>query len=138
MRMILLATVLLCGCLTQQSITEKYVCADGSISGTAGACAGHTLDCPKCVCTAATTAHQPVQAVLTQPATTASVVDDTCVAIGCPAGSKFVSSKTSDKYHACTCQFAAKLSAKSRVCYVSAQEAQAAGKQPCGICIGKI
>jgi hypothetical protein len=137
MRWIVIPILLLCGCLTQQTITEKYVCQDGSISGTAGGCAGRKLDCPKCVCPTVKVADKVTATELAQQTAAAPSPVGDCEAIGCPAGSKYVSSKTSEKYHTCACQFAGKLSAKNRVCYATAQEAEAAGKQPCGICIGK-
>jgi hypothetical protein len=136
MRWTILLIVLLCGCLTQQTIKEKYICQDGSISDTASACASRTIECPKCVSPAVKTTTLPTPVVQPQIANANS--NDECVAIGCPVGTKFVSSKTSDKYHICACQFAIKLSAKNRVCYTNVQEAEAAGKKPCGICIGKI
>ena len=143
MRWIILLLVLACGCLTQPTIKEKFVCNDGWIADSAGGCSGHTLGCPNCTCQKCecpvckcpeckTAAAKP----LASKAVTES--DDSCVRLGCPEGTTYVSSKTSSKYHTCECQFAKRLSAKNRLCYKNAQEAESDGKQPCGICGAKV
>jgi hypothetical protein len=128
--------IVVCGCLNTQ-IKEKFVCSDGWVADTPAGCEGHTLSCPNCTCKkticpecTAEVKHMCVNA--TTPA--ASGPDISCASLGCPTGTRYVSSKSSAKYHACDCRFAKVLSKKNIICYKNEQEAQAAGKLPCGIC----
>jgi hypothetical protein len=138
MRAVFLLAVLVCGCLGS-SVSERYVCSDGWLAESPAACAGHNpvcqnCTCPKCPACKPETKCAPCAGALQEPATPAQ--DDSCARLGCPAGTRYVSSKSSGKYHACDCRFAEVLSAKNLICYGSSQEAEAAGKQPCGICVG--
>jgi hypothetical protein len=128
--------VLVSGCVTQPELRERFVCYDGWVAGDAPGCTGHNPNCPVYNCTKCPECKEKAEYVYVnstqQPA--AASQDDSCVRLGCPPGSKYVSSKTSGKYHTCGCRFAEVLSAKSRICYGSREEAEAAGKAPCGIC----
>jgi hypothetical protein len=165
----LVALALLCGCLTQQAVIEKYVCADGWVAEEAGGCAGRSPQCPKCVCAQAnaaiegdgeaTTAGKSLNGqggAAAEPAEGAAggtvkpglgaegqkqgaegpilQTEDPCTALGCPAGTQYVSSRSSGKFHRCDCRFGKTLSAKNRICFGGAAEAEVAGKKPCGIC----
>jgi hypothetical protein len=121
---------LLCGCLDAR-VVEKYVCSDGWVADSADGCGGHDRVCPACVCQK-TECPDCVCANGTDEAPAKSAGG--CEALGCPPGTSYVSSRTSGKFHACDCRFAKALSAKNRVCYASAQDAVADGKEPCGIC----
>lgn len=57
-----------------------------------------------------------------------------CVALGCPVGTMFVGSKSSNKYHSCDCTWAKKISAQNLVCFKSMEEAQNSGYIPCKVC----
>jgi hypothetical protein len=152
----LVALALLCGCHTQQAVIEKYVCADGWVAEEAGGCAGRSPQCPKCVCNKADAAFggdgdaatmgkslkgqgeaaaaEPMEGAVGGIVKQASSAEDSCTALGCPAGTQYVSSKSSGKFHRCDCRFGKTLSAKNRICFGDAAEAEAAGKKPCGIC----
>jgi len=139
MRLILLLAVLVCGCLSS-TVQERYVCSDGWLADSPAACAGHSPVCPNCTCAKCPSCKMETKCApctgTQQVSAAAAAQDDSCTRLGCPAGTKYVSSKSSGKYHACGCRFAEVLSAKNLVCYKSSQEAQDAGKQPCGICSG--
>ena len=127
----MLSVALLCGCLTPSRPAEAGALAATAEQEPPG---DPPPRCPPC---------QPeiryVRITETRQDSPAigNISDDSCVSLGCPPGTKFVGSKSASKYHACDCKFAAKLSAKNRVCYKSAEEAEAAGKQPCGLCAGE-
>jgi len=140
----LAAVVLLCGCL-DGPVREKYVCSDGWVTDSPKGCEGRDRVCPKtycpdCVCANASACQRCPDCVCGGQATSEKTPDGSakaggsCESLGCPPGAQYVSSRSSGKYHACDCQYALKLSAKNRICYMSAQEAQAAGKEPCGLC----
>jgi len=143
MRWLIALVLLVCGCLTQQTV-EKYVCSDGWVTDTQEGCGGHERDCPRCAqtvckCQACNNTIQYIwvtNATNSIPTSTtlATESDFACLTLGCPPGSQYVSSKSSGKYHRCDCKYATTLSKKNLICYKSAEEAQAAGKQPCGIC----
>jgi hypothetical protein len=137
MKLLLALVALMSGCIGQSATLEKYVCSDGWVVSSAADCGNRTLECPKCqACKCAEPKKEAKIAVVeTKQKTDVVTGENPCESLGCPPGTEFVSSKSSGKYHACTCSLAARLSVKTRVCFSSAQEAQAQGKQPCGICV---
>lgn len=60
--------------------------------------------------------------------------DNPCVQLGCPAGTAFVGSSGSTKYHTCTCKWAKKISIKNLVCFKNAKEATGKGYEACKTC----
>ena len=127
--------VLVSGCLSQ-TVVERFVCSDGWVADSADGCGSHSTSCPNCTCKAPACPKCEAQAkiIYVNVSSGAASADSSCVSLGCPEGTVFVSSKSSQKYHACGCRFAEVLSKKNLICYTSADEAQTAGKQPCGIC----
>jgi len=69
-----------------------------------------------------------------QPTTTTTLVSNSCVNLGCPAETKFVGSKNSDKYHDCDCSLAKKIKQENLVCFKSKEDAEAKGYKSCGTC----
>ncbi len=57
-----------------------------------------------------------------------------CEALGCPPGTMFVGSKTSNKYHNCGCTWAKKITSSNLICFKSIEEVQESGYIPCKIC----
>jgi hypothetical protein len=137
-----LASAAITGCLTEAAVVEKFVCADAFVVDSPEDCGGHNNPCPKCQkpeCPACSNLSCPKTEYPTDTTVAAqsqAAPEGGCERLGCPAGTEYVSSKTSKKYHTCDCRFATVLSAKNLVCYGSAREAEAAGKEPCGICSG--
>ena len=132
---IFLAFTFICGCLTP-AVSERYVCADGWVTESYVDCSDHTpkcpkTDCPKNVCPPC---EPKISYVVVNVSSATVSPSDPCGDLGCPPGTQYVASKTSKKYHTCSCRFAKVLSAKNRICYSSAAEAEAEGKEPCGIC----
>lgn len=60
--------------------------------------------------------------------------DQDCINLGCSAGTRYVGSVNSDKYHVCTCTYAKRIKTENLVCFQSKDEAEAAGYIPCGVC----
>ena len=142
MRLAVLLFVLVAGCIGPQTVKEKYICQDGWVSDSLQGCGAHTYT-PTCTkaeckpevrhtCLNSTTSTTSLAAT----SATAPVVDDDCLRLGCPAGTQYVSSKTSSKYHRCDCKYAASLSQKNIKCYKGKDAAEADGKEACGICSG--
>ena len=141
MKNVALMTLLVCGCLSQ-TVVEKYVCSDGWVVDSANMCGNHTLSCPKCErptqdCPKpdCPTQESSCPKVTVTSTTLASPLDDYCTALGCPAGTRYVASKGSAKYHICACSFARRIKKENLVCYRSQEEALAAGKTACATCI---
>ncbi|MFH0861590.1 MAG: hypothetical protein V1875_01035 [Candidatus Altiarchaeota archaeon] len=134
MKWLVALIILASGCLSQ-TITEKFVCSDGWVADSPDGCVGHTPPCPNCTCKApACPKCESVAKIVYVNVSSLPSADASCASLGCPPGTEYVSSKSSGKYHACGCRFAEALSKKNLICYPSAEEAQAAGKLPCGIC----
>ncbi|MDI6826768.1 MAG: Ada metal-binding domain-containing protein [Candidatus Aenigmarchaeota archaeon] len=57
-----------------------------------------------------------------------------CEALGCPSGTMFVGSKSSNKYHYCDCVWAKKIKPSNLVCFKSVEEAENMGYVPCKVC----
>lgn len=138
----LACAILVCGC-AQGEVREKYVCSDGWVTDSPKGCEGRDRVCPKtycpdCICSNASACPRCPDCVCAGESVGSAGgrqdKADSCEALGCPAGTQFASSKSSKKYHSCGCQFALKLSSKNIVCFRDAAEAEAAGKQACGIC----
>jgi len=141
MRLAVLLLVLVAGCIGPQTVKEKYICQDGWVSDSLQGCGGHTYT-PTCTKAECKPAVKYVYVNATTPTTTPAptittpVFDDDCLRLGCQAGTAYVSSKTSGKYHRCDCKYAATLSPKNIRCYKDTGEAEADGKEACGICSG--
>jgi hypothetical protein len=60
--------------------------------------------------------------------------DPACISLGCPAGTNYVGSMKSDKYHFCSCEWARRISPANLVCFMSADEAASSGYVPCKVC----
>jgi len=75
-----------------------------------------------------TTVEQVTNVVATQE------TNSDCEALGCPSGTMFVGSKSSNKYHSCGCTYAKKISSKNLVCFKSVEEAKDSGYIPCKVC----
>lgn len=52
------------------------------------------------------------------------------IAVDC----NYVASKASDKYHLPGCGLAKNINAENKLCFATQEEAQKAGKTPCGVC----
>lgn len=50
---------------------------------------------------------------------------------------KYVASKNSDKYHLCSCNYAAQISVENCVYYETMREAENDGKEPCSVCLSE-
>jgi len=62
--------------------------------------------------------------------------EDSCVALGCPSGTKYAGSLKSDKYHDCDCKWAEKIYEENLNCFKSLSEAQNQDYVACGVCGG--
>jgi len=142
----LVLTVLLCGCLTQTAVVERYVCADGWVVDNTSKCVGRTPECPACETAECPECRCPqcesdvkleYKAEARQaPSTTLPPGTDPCVRLGCPPGAKYAASRNSGKYHLCECEWASKISEKNLLCYKNMEEAESDNKTACKICIG--
>lgn len=75
------------------------------------------------------------QITTTKVITTTTSEENLCVSLfNCPEGTKFVGSKSSDKYHYCTCQYAKKIKPENIVCFSSVEDAKSKGYTACGVC----
>ncbi len=130
----LAAALFLSGCLGETGVVERYVCADGWLAKDVEECQGRGNVCPvaKCPACPSCKATEMTGAAVNPKA----VFDDSCLRLGCPAGSAYAASVTGGKYHVCGCPSAMRIKAGNLVCYRTAGEAQAAGKTPCASCIG--
>ena len=70
----------------------------------------------------------------TTTSTTTLQETDACTELGCPAGTEFVGSINSDRYHYCWCRSAKRINPENLVCFSNKEEAQAEGYVPCGVC----
>jgi len=73
------------------------------------------------------------ESTTTTTSSTTTTVDE-CTSLGCPGGTQFVGSKSSDKYHYCNCTWAKKIKPENLICFQSKEEAQGEGYVPCGTC----
>ena len=53
--------------------------------------------------------------------------DDSCIELGCPAGTSYVGSINSDKYHSCDSRFAKMISPENIICFASEADASEQG-----------
>lgn len=60
--------------------------------------------------------------------------NESCVKLGCPAGTMFVGSKNSDIYHYCSCEWAEKIKPSNLICFESKEEAEAENYRACKVC----
>ncbi|MFH1055715.1 MAG: hypothetical protein V1744_06440 [Candidatus Altiarchaeota archaeon] len=138
--LIVLLLVLVSGCILPTTVKEKYVCPDAWLVDSPEGCSSHQIQtpkCPDCVCPTCETKVEYVYVNSTAPSTSTTLaVNDACAKLGCPAGTNYVASKSSTKYHLCACRSAKTIMPKNIVCYKTQQEAEAGKKQPCSICMG--
>ena len=138
----LAAALFLSGCLGAPAVVERYVCADGWLAQNVDECNGRGNVCPAAKCPAYKCPDcPPCKAALNLTAATVppkpdSGSDDSCVKLGCPAGSAYAASVGGGKYHDCGCTSARRIKRENIVCYRTKEEAEAAGKTPCASCIG--
>ncbi len=142
----------------------KYVCPDGEVVEEAGGCeieekvvvttTAPTTTLPLTTITAlvittstlveiTTTTEEITTSTIittTSTTTTSSVTTTTvqetgeCAELGCSAGTEFVGSKNSDKYHYCDCRYVKKIKSENLLCFDDKEDAQAEGYVPCGVC----
>ncbi|OYT40298.1 MAG: hypothetical protein B6U86_04260 [Candidatus Altiarchaeales archaeon ex4484_43] len=98
----------------------RYVCPDGSIVNSSEDCLSPDLG------TTSTTTTS-ISTTTTQPTI--------CADLGCPPGTKFVGSKSSNRYHHCDCRYAKRIKPENIICFSSKRDAESKGYVPCGVCI---
>jgi len=108
----------------------RYVCHDGSIVNS-------SEDCPLPDLGISTTSIPATAVITTIPTiTTTSTTQPTiCADLGCPPGTKFVGSKSSNRYHHCDCRYAKRIKPENIICFSSKRDAESKGYLPCGVCI---
>jgi hypothetical protein len=118
-----------------------YVCPDGSVVNGSEGChqpeLGTTPTTETTTTTQTTETTKTTTTTTTTETTTTTQAEGSCTALGCPSGTEFVGSKSSDKYHLCTCRYAKKIKPDNIVCFSSKQDAESQGYVPCGTCINE-
>ncbi|MEM2918932.1 MAG: hypothetical protein QXY62_05485 [Candidatus Altiarchaeota archaeon] len=75
------------------------------------------------------------QTTTTEVITTTTLEENLCVSLfGCPEGTKFVGSKSSDKYHYCWCRYAKNIKAENIICFSGVEDAKSKNYTACGTC----
>lgn len=75
------------------------------------------------------------QSTTTKFMTTTTLEENLCVSFfGCPEGTKFVGSKSSDKYHYCWCRYAKNIKPENIICFLSVEDTKSKNYTACGFC----
>ena len=124
---------LFAGCVGQPRVIERYICADSWIAEDPAECEGRGPPCPSCDCWVSTTTTM-APLVRSEPRWRVARQNSniTCMHFGCPEGSAFLASKNSDLFHTCQCRYANRIREENLLCYATAEQAQADGKNSSG------
>ncbi|MBU0761419.1 MAG: hypothetical protein KKD39_00190 [Candidatus Altiarchaeota archaeon] len=116
------AVLLVCGCLSNEVVRERFICPDQSIVDNPGDCDFSSVKSGECVCP---------QEEIDEPEITSlsETVENTSVA-HCPPGFRYLASRQSNLFHVCGCFRANRIKPENAIYFKDEVEAIMSGRKP--------